>query len=124
MSNTHASAHSAGNASHGTRTSYTIGFVLSLVLTVLSFGTVMGGFLPQSAMLTGIVIFGVAQLLVQLAFFLHMGTAPDQRSNLAIFLFTGLIITIVVGGSLWVMHNADINMMPTSISPDRALSRD
>jgi cytochrome o ubiquinol oxidase operon protein cyoD len=124
MSNAHASAHPAGDASHGSQKSYTIGFVLSLVLTVLSFGTVMSGFVPQSAMLTGIVVFAVAQLLVQLVFFLHMGTSPDQRNNLAIFLFTGLIIAIVVSGSLWVMHNADVNMMPTSMSADRAMSRD
>lgn len=124
MSNAHASAHPAGNASHGTRKSYTIGFGLSLVLTVLSFGTVMSGLVPQSSMLAGIVVFAVAQLVVQLIFFLHMGTAPDQRSNLAIFLFTGLVITIMVCGSLWVMHNADVNMMPTHMSANRALSAD
>ena len=68
--------------------------------------------------------FAVAQLLVQLVFFLHMGTSPDQRSNLAIFLFTGLVIAIVVCGSLWVMHNANVNMMPTHMSANRAMSAD
>ena len=75
-------------------------------------------------MLAGIVLFAVAQLLVQLVLFLHLGTSPDQRSNVAIFLFTGLIIFIVVAGSLWVMHNANVNMMPTQMSVERALSKD
>jgi cytochrome o ubiquinol oxidase operon protein cyoD len=124
MSNAYASSQAAGGASHSSLKSYTIGFALSLVLTVLSFATVMSGFVPAQMMLTGIVVFAVVQLLVQLVFFLHMGTAPDQRSNLAIFLFTALIIAIVVGGSLWVMHNADVNMMPTHMSVDGAMTRD
>jgi cytochrome o ubiquinol oxidase operon protein cyoD len=60
-------------------------------------------------------VFGVAQLVVQLVCFLHMGTSPSQRSNLAIMLFTLLILAIVVVGSLWVLHNMNVNMMhPTS----------
>jgi cytochrome o ubiquinol oxidase subunit IV len=124
MSDAHTSLEPAGNTTHGSLRSYTIGFVLSLVLTVLSFGTVMSGFASPSKMLTGIVLFAVAQLLVQLVLFLHLGTSPDQRSNVAIFLFTGLIIFIVVAGSLWVMHNANVNMMPTHMSAERALSKD
>ena len=52
------------------------------------------------------------QLLVQLVFFLHMGTSPEQRENLSPFIFTVLIIAIIVGGSAWVLHNMNANMMP------------
>ena len=65
-----------------------------------------------------------AQLLVQLVFFLHLGSAPDQRSNTGIFICTALLIAIIVGGSLWVTHNANANMMPTRMSVPRALSKD
>jgi cytochrome o ubiquinol oxidase operon protein cyoD len=109
---------------HGGMKSYVVGFVLSLGLTVASFAAVMTGLLPRSAMLGAIVVLCVVQLLVQLVYFLHMGTAPDQRENTAIFVCTGLLIVIVVAGSLWVMHNANVNMMPTHISPERAISRD
>lgn len=124
MSNAHASSHAAGNASHGSVKSYTIGFGLSLGLTVLSFGSVMSGLVPQSMVLSAIVLFAVAQLLVQLIFFLHLGTSPDQRSNTVIFALTGSLIAIVVAGSLWVMHNANVNMMPVQMSVERAISKD
>jgi cytochrome o ubiquinol oxidase subunit IV len=96
---------------HGGLKSYTVGFALSLILTVLSFGCVMSGAVPQHLVVPGIVVFCVVQLLVQLVFFLHMGTAPEQRDNLSIGVFSLLIIAIVVVGSVWVMHNMNIHMM-------------
>ncbi|GGF05481.1 hypothetical protein GCM10011611_08760 [Aliidongia dinghuensis] len=133
MSTAHATAHGsavhgsgggAHDASHGSLKSYTIGFALSLVLTVLSFGAVMSGYVPHGMMLQAIVVLAVAQLLVQLGFFLHLGTSVGQRSNTMIFVFAVLLIATIVSGSLWVMHNADINMMPMHMSPERAMSGD
>ncbi|WP_243049151.1 cytochrome o ubiquinol oxidase subunit IV [Dyella sp. RRB7] len=103
--------HEAAHADHGSTKSYLIGFALSVVLTLASFGVVMSGAVPHDLMMPGIVVFGVAQLVVQLVCFLHMGTSPAQRGNLAIMLFTVLILAIVVVGSLWVLHNMNENMM-------------
>jgi cytochrome o ubiquinol oxidase operon protein cyoD len=107
--------HDAAHADHGSTKSYLIGFALSVLLTLASFGVVMSGLVPHDLMMPGIIVFGVAQLVVQLVCFLHMGTSPSQRGNLAIMLFTLLILAIVVVGSLWVLHNMNVNMMhPTS----------
>ncbi len=114
----------AHDAAHGSLTSYTIGFLLSLLLTAGSFGAVMSGVVPHAMILPAIVVLAVTQLLVQLALFLHLGSAPDQRSNTVIFLLTGMLIAIIVAGSLWVMHNANMNMMPMQISVERALAKD
>jgi cytochrome o ubiquinol oxidase subunit IV len=107
---------------HGGLTSYILGFALSLGLTGLSFAAVMSGLLPRETMMEAITGLAVVQLLVQLVFFLHLGAAPEQRNNTVIFLLTTLLIATVITGSLWVMHNANVNMMPTSMSPERALS--
>jgi cytochrome o ubiquinol oxidase operon protein cyoD len=56
----------------------------------------------------------VAQVLVQLMFFLHLSAKPGQRDNLSIGVFTLLIIAIIVVGSLWVMHNMNLYMMHPS----------
>ena len=69
-------------------------------------------------------LYAVAQLVVQLRYFLHLGSSADQRSNTGIFICTALLIAIIVAGSLWVIHNANVNMMPTQISVERALARD
>jgi cytochrome o ubiquinol oxidase subunit IV len=124
MSTTHASHHDAHADAHASLESYVTGFILSLVLTVLSFGAIMTGVLPRELMLPTITLLAVVQLLVQLLFFLHLGTAPDQRNNTVIFLLTTLLIATVVGGSLWVMHNANVNMMPTQMSLERARVKD
>jgi cytochrome o ubiquinol oxidase operon protein cyoD len=124
MSGADASHHAAHGASHGSLNSYIVGFILSLGLTALSFGAVMAGVLPRDMMLPAITSLAVAQLLVQLLFFLHLGTAHEQRNNTVIFLLTTLLIATVVAGSLWVMHNANVNMMPTQMSIERARAKD
>jgi cytochrome o ubiquinol oxidase operon protein cyoD len=108
---------------HGNLSGYVIGFAVCTVLTSASFGAVMTGLLPRSFVMAALVVLCVAQLLVQLVFFLHLGSAPDQRSNTGIFICTALLIAIIVAGSLWVTHNANANMMPTHMSVQRALSK-
>ena len=113
----HRAAH---GGSHGSLATYAIGFLLSLGLTALSFGAVMTGVLSRDMILPTIAVLAVAQLLVQLRLFLHLGTAPEQRNSTVIFILTSLLITTIVAGSLWVMHNANVNMMQTRMSPERA----
>jgi len=109
---------------HANLGGYVIGFGVCVVLTLASFGAVMTGLLPRGAVMGVLVLLCVAQLLAQLVFFLHLGSARDQRDNTGIFACTALLIAIIVGGSLWVTHNANANMMPTHMSTQRAISRD
>ena len=111
-------------ASHGSFKSYAVGLTLSLLLTLASFGAVMLDALPRQMRLPVIVTLCISQLLVQLIFFLHLGSAQDQRSNTGIFVCTALLIAIVIAGSLWVMHNANLNMMPMQLSPAEARAKE
>jgi cytochrome o ubiquinol oxidase operon protein cyoD len=112
-------SHTQGG-SHGSLRSYQVGFLLSILLTLASFGVAMSGAVPTQWALGGVIALCVVQLLVQLVFFLHLGTSPGQRENLSAILFTGLIIAIIVGGSAWVLHNMNENMMPPmQMMPDR-----
>jgi cytochrome o ubiquinol oxidase subunit IV len=99
-------------AGHSTLGGYVAGLALCVALTVAAFGAVMTDALPPRWRLPAIVLLCVAQLVVQLVMFLHIGSAKSQRDNTGIFACTALLIAIVVAGSLWVMHNANINMMP------------
>jgi len=121
MKNDHHTAHAAA---HGSLKSYTVGLALSTLLTLASFAAVMSDLIPHALRLTAIVLLCVVQLLVQLVYFLHLGSAREQRENTVIFICTGLLIAIVVAGSLWVMHNANVNMMPMQMSPERARSHE
>lgn len=100
-----------GGASHGSLKTYLIGFILSVILTAIPFAIVMQGTASQSVMLWTVVGMAVIQVLVHLVCFLHMNNSSEERWNMAAFLFTVLIIAIVVVGSIWIMYNTHLNMM-------------
>jgi cytochrome o ubiquinol oxidase operon protein cyoD len=96
---------------HGSFGSYMTGFVLSVILTVAAFGLVMNGTLTGQNALFAIAGLAFVQIVVHLVFFLHMNTSSTQRWNVTAFAFTALTAVIVIGGTLWVMHNVSMNMM-------------
>jgi len=51
------------------------------------------------------------QIVVHLVYFLHLNSSSSQRWNVTAFAFTVLTVAIVIGGTLWVMHNVTMNMM-------------
>lgn len=112
MAQQHATA--AHDASHGHSSvkSYVIGFVLAVILTVIPFKIVMDGTMDRGTILWIILGMAVVQIVVHLKYFLHMDGSKGQRWNVMAFLFTLLILFIVLAGSLWIMHNMNANMMP------------
>ncbi len=100
-----------GGASHGSYKSYITGFILSIILTVIPFWMVMGSDLSKATIVLGIVAFAVVQILVHLVFFLHMNTSSEERWNLMAFVYTVIVIGVLVGGSLWIMLHLQHNMM-------------
>lgn len=98
-------------ASHGSLKSYLIGFVLSIILTVIPFAMVMSNTASHTLILTTVVALAIVQIIVHLVYFLHMNSSSEKRWNLGAFLFTILVIAIIVVGSLWIMYNLNINMM-------------
>jgi len=98
-------------ASRGTLKSYTIGFMLSVVLTVVAFGVVMSGAFTYSGALTAIFAAAIAQILVHLYYFLHLDFSSTARWNMLAIIFAVLIMAIFVGGSLWIMYNLNFRMM-------------
>ncbi|MFP8966212.1 cytochrome o ubiquinol oxidase subunit IV [Pokkaliibacter sp. CJK22405] len=105
------SNHTAAGESHGSFKSYLNGFILSIVLTIVPFVLVMYPSLATPATaLAVMLILGIAQILVQLICFLHMGSSEASWNNMA-FIFTLLIVAILIGGTVWIMYNMTINMM-------------
>jgi|ERR1700679_2848306 cytochrome o ubiquinol oxidase operon protein cyoD len=107
-----AHAHSINTgASHGSVSSYVVGFVLSVVLTVAAFGLVTQHLLSPGLSILAIAALALLQILVHLGFFLHMNTSSAGRWNVVAFGFTVLVAVILIGGTLWVLHNVAMNMM-------------
>ena len=93
--------------------SYIIGFIASIVLSLVAYGIVAGQlFRSSTATIIAILILALVQLGVQLIFFLHLGQESKPRWNFFMFLFAGIVLLILVLGSLWIMYNLDYQMMP------------
>lgn len=89
-------------------TSYVVGFILSLELTIAAYLLVVNGAIANRGwLIAAIIVLAVVQLLVQLVFFLSLDKESKPRWNLVTFLFAALVVLIVVLGSLWIMNNLD-----------------
>lgn len=98
---------------HGGIGSYVTGFVLSIGMTVVSFILVASHLLTSLGTLVVIVTLAALQIIVQLFFFLHLGRESKPRWNIYILLFALMVVIIIIGGSLWIMHNLDRYMIMT-----------
>jgi cytochrome o ubiquinol oxidase operon protein cyoD len=90
-------------ASRGSLKSYTAGLLLSVVLTLIPFALIMSGVVDRSATLFWIFGAAILQIVVQLHFFLHLDRSSAARWNVLALIFTSLIVTLFVGGTIWIM---------------------
>ncbi|WP_158769183.1 cytochrome o ubiquinol oxidase subunit IV [Paraglaciecola sp. L1A13] len=104
-------SHSAEIESHGSVKSYLIGFVLSVVLTAIPFWIVMTGNFSKATTFYSVIALAVVQIVVHLKYFLHLDFSIRGRLNTFAFLFTALIIVMVVGLSIWIIYSANAMMM-------------
>jgi len=109
-------AHGDGHDELGIHASfggYMTGFVLAVVLTVIPFWLVMGHVFDKSST-AAVVILGLAavQIVVHMIYFLHMNAKSEGGWNMLALIFTGILVVIVLSGSLWVMDHLNHNMMP------------
>ncbi|NGX38158.1 MAG: Cytochrome bo(3) ubiquinol oxidase subunit 4 [Chlamydiae bacterium] len=101
---------------HGWNVSFkplVLGFVLSLLLTMAAYRLVTRYHLTSTALTLTVLGLGTAQVLIQLVFFFHLGLESKPPWNLVTFLFMVLVVIIVLGGSLWIMHNLKHYVIPT-----------
>ena len=91
--------------------SYIIGLLLSLILTLTSFTLVGYRLMSTVHLYLFLVLLALVQLFVQVICFLRLNASPAGRWNLMPFLFTILVVLVLVIGSLWIMINLNYNMM-------------
>lgn len=91
---------------------HVIGFVLSIVLTLAAYFLVTEHFFSTVNTLIAIGAMAAIQAYLQLYFFLDLGNEPKPRWNMMHFLFMLLVLVVIVGGSMWIMHHLNYNMMP------------
>ncbi len=100
---------------HGWNLSYkpqVLGFILSLLITLAAYRIVVYMQLEDGELMLTLYGLAVTQAVLQLVFNLHLGLESKPHWNMTTFLFTVLVIIIVIGGSVWIMDNLNYNLMP------------
>lgn len=95
--------------------SYAIGFMLSIALTILPFYLVVSDVATGNLRIGLLLACALAQLVVQLRFFIHLGHDEKPHWNRLVLLFAALVVFIVVVGSLWIMNNLNYHMTPHEV---------
>ena len=114
----HGQGRSLEGASHGSLSTYAIGFGLSIVLTAAAFALIMvPSGLSHDTVLLAIALLAAVQIFVHLVCFLHMNTDSEQRWNVTAFAFAVLTVAILIVGSLWIMHNISTHMITNAPMP-------
>lgn len=100
-----------------TKVTYIAGYVLSTILTLTAYVLVSTHishhhtYPSDQFMKISLLVLAVVQLFVQMILFLGLGRDKKPRWNTYTFVFAGIIVLIVVIGSLWIMSNLNYRMM-------------
>ena len=103
--------HGHDSGAHGSLKDYTIGFILSVILTAIPFWLVMAKVLPPGT--TGYVLmaFAAVQVVVHMIYFLHLNSTAEHGWSMMATIFTVIVLVIMMAGSIWVMYHMNANMM-------------
>lgn len=98
----------------GSVATYSAGFIISVILTLAAYFAVREYADTSSPkfLIFIVICLALAQLLVQLQFFIHLGQESKPRWNKLMFLSMLGVLLIVVIGSLWIMNNLNYHMSP------------
>ncbi|MED3562697.1 cytochrome o ubiquinol oxidase subunit IV [Bacillus xiapuensis] len=82
---------------------YVIGFLLSIILTIIPLFLVLNHLMGKTALTVSILIAAVLQFVIQLFFFMHIRDGEGPRYNAAALILGIIFVLTIVIGSLWVM---------------------
>jgi cytochrome o ubiquinol oxidase operon protein cyoD len=91
------------SSTRGTLASYVTGYIFSIYLTITAWLLVRNHLLQKTPLLILIILLALAQFMVQIFFFLHLGRERKPRWRLIVFFGMVAIVLILVIGSLWIM---------------------
>ena len=100
-------------------TTYAIGFLASLILTLTSFFLVTNHTFNTQTLTISIFVLAITQLLFQLIFFLHLGRERSPRWNLLVLSFAAIVLLILVIGSIWIMNHLNYNL--NNMNPNQVI---
>ena len=105
------SDHSSEAHSHGSVKSYLTGFIWSVILTGIPFWMVMTEAFDKGPTYITIVVLAIIQIFVHLKYFLHLDFSEQGKLDTYSFIFSAVIIVMVVALSVWIIYASNAMMM-------------
>ncbi len=102
---------SNSNAGPHTLSSYLTGYVIALVLTAIPFAFAWAGWFSVRTTLLVVALTAIIQVVVHLVYFLHINYRTTAKENLLALAFAGVLIFLMIGGTLWIMFDLHYQMM-------------
>ena len=93
----------AKHEDHGTTKSYIIGFIISIILTIIPLVLVLNHMMTNTALIVVSMVMAIAQFLVQLFFFMHIREGEGPKYNVMALILGIVVVFTIVAGSMWVM---------------------
>jgi cytochrome o ubiquinol oxidase operon protein cyoD len=88
----------------GSLRAYVIGFILSIILTIIPLFLVLNHMMSKTPLMVSILVAAILQFAIQLFFFMHFREGDKPRYN-AMALILGLVFAVtLVFGSIWIME--------------------
>tara|TARA_R100001509_G_C4687971_1_gene155840 strand:- start:129 stop:461 length:333 start_codon:yes stop_codon:yes gene_type:complete len=87
-----------------------LGLLSSAMLTIASFAVAIFKPMGSGWLLAVLGMLAVIQIAVQFRFFLHVDLDKSHRDDLQLVLFTGLVVGLMVCGSLWILFDQHARM--------------
>ncbi|MGH8183622.1 MAG: cytochrome o ubiquinol oxidase subunit IV [Rhodanobacteraceae bacterium] len=102
----------------GSLRTYLTGFVLAAILTIIPFWLVLDHVIGNFKVAVFVILaLATIQIVVHMIFFLHVNVHSQGGWNLMGLIFTIVLVVIVLGASIWSIHNENNLMMPTMSVP-------
>lgn len=89
--------------------SHVIGYILSLVLTIIALVAGLNHMASLVALMTIILVLAAIQILVQLFFFMHITEKHGPRYNVITLIVAFTFTFAIIGGSIWIMAFSQVS---------------
>lgn len=93
----------SSSTDHTSAKPYIVGFILSIVLTIIPLELVLNHMMSFRALIVTIIAIAVIQFLVQLFFFMHIRESEKPAYNVWALVLGIFIVITIVGASSWIM---------------------
>lgn len=90
---------------------YLTGLTLATILTVIPFWVVWSSAFSAKILFAIIAFCALIQVLVHLRFFLNISFKHTERDYMTALLFSGVLIFIMAGGTIWILYDLNFRMM-------------